>query len=216
VQTLVIFDWDDTLFPTSWLEKQGKLFQCFDQEEMSFSKEETSLLQALSKVAERSLRTALLFGKVAIVTNGEAGWVEMSCSKAMPSLWNSLLKMGEVEIVSARSTYESEVGYDPSKWKYLAFADRLEALCPRHIRDINAQSDQQLNVISLGDSLAEQRAVAHLSTMTPNCYGKSLKFVEKPSIQKLIEQHKFVSTCFVEVAEHNDDLDVEIDATSSD
>lgn len=206
VQTLVIFDWDDTLFPTSWLKKKDKL-STLD----FFSEKEALLLRALEKVAESTLRTALLFGKVTIVTNGEQGWVEMSCSQAMPSLWESLLKTGEVEIVSARSTYEERAGYDPEAWKRLAFAKEL-----RKIRDGSIPSEQQLNVISLGDSLAEQRAVVSLTKSFPNLYGKSLKFVEKPNIQELIEQHKFVHACFVEVAEHNGDLDAEIGAAGDD
>jgi hypothetical protein len=194
VKTLIIFDWDDTLLPTSWLRQQDVL-DC-----KVLSEEQQRQLEVLADVVEKTLRTALLFGKVVIVTNGQQGWVEASCAEAMPSLRHVLQ---QVRIVSARSTYEEEVD-EPSEWKRLAFAHEVNQLA--------VQSDQQLNVISLGDSLHEQSAVMSIRGFVPNCFAKSLKFVETPTIEELIDQHEFVNMCFSDVAEHGDHLDVEIGA----
>jgi hypothetical protein len=190
------FDWDDTMFPTSWLRHHG----IFDGAELCENQQ--CHLKKLADEVEKTLRTALLFGKVVIVTNGQQGWVEKSCSEAMPSLIHVLQ---DVDIVSARSTYE-EFAEEPSEWKRFAFAQEVSQLA--------IPSDQLLNVVSLGDSLHEQQAVMSLCESMPNCFAKSLKFADAPSIGQLIQQHEFIHTCFLDVAEHNGHLDVEIGAAS--
>jgi len=133
-----------------------------------------------------------------IVTNAQQGWVEMCCEKMMPSLKKVLRS---VDIVSARSKYET-VSCCPSEWKRLAFERELETL--------GASGTSQSNIISLGDSLHEQYAVMALCEKFPSCCGKSMKFLQAPTIDQLIDQHDFVESCFLEVAEHNGNLDVEI------
>jgi hypothetical protein len=198
VQTLVIFDWDDTLFPTTWLRQQG-----FFDAEYEPDTAQKAKVEKLAMNVEATVRIALQFGKVVIVTNAQQGWVEASCAKVMPSLAPVLQ---EVHIVSARSKYE-RFTQNPSEWKRRAFAHEVELL--------HGANDEQLNVVSLGDSLHEQRAVVSVCKDLHNCFSKSLKFGESPSIDELINQHEFVSTCFWDVAEHNGDLDVEIGADNA-
>jgi hypothetical protein len=133
----------------------------------------------LASHAEKTLRFALQFGKVAIVTNSAKGWVEMSCARMMPSL-GSILE--QVDIVSARSAFEAYTEC-PSGWKRLAFE--------REIQLLDGSSTLQYNIISIGDSMHEQRAVKSLCENMPNCFGKSMKFFETPAIEQLIEQHEF-------------------------
>jgi hypothetical protein len=201
VETLIIFDWDDTLFPTSWLQKQGLLR---DMARLSIEQEK-ELVQMSERVAS-TLQTAMHLGHVVIVTNGEQGWIEMSCTKFMPSLV-SLLKT--VEIVSARSTYEHS-SQEPSEWKRLAFEEEVRLFYG------SKAIDQQRNVVSLGDSLHELFALKSVTEGVANCCGKSIKFIEAPSIQQLAEQHELLIDCLVQVVEHDGDLDVEVGAECSD
>jgi len=71
-------------------------------------------------------------------------------------------------------------------------------------------SVQQQNVVSLGDSDNELRALLSVSNGVSNCCGKSVKFVETPSIEQLVEQHDLLFECLLDVIEHNGDLDIEI------
>jgi hypothetical protein len=197
VKTLIIFDWDDTLFPTSWLRQHG----CLDGHESDWEQQIERELKVLADTVEKTLRTALLFGEVVIVTNGRQGWVEKSCADAMPSLMQILQS---VKVVSAQSSYEKET-QDPTEWKRLAFA--------HEVKQLNVPGSQLLNVISLGDSLHEQRAVMSICDFMPNCFAKSLKFADAPTIAELANQHEFVNACFPDVAEVSDHLDVEIGAS---
>jgi len=190
VQTLTFVDWDDTLFPTTWLQEQELL-----QGDFVVGVEQREWLEKLAIRVEITLRLALQFGRVVIVTNAQQGWVEKCCTEIMPSLSEVL---DDVDVISARSTYETCSGC-PSEWKRLAFEQELLG-----------SSIAQYNVLSLGDSMHEQRALLSLCQKKRNCFGKSMKFLEAPSIEQLIEQHDFVVSCFLEVAEHNGNLDVEI------
>jgi|Transcript_79952 hypothetical protein len=191
VVTLTFFDWDDTLFPTTWLQQQGLL-----REDATLRQDQMNVLGQLASSVEKTLRLALQFGRVVIVTNAQQGWVQMSCAKMMPSLRAIL---DEVDIVSARSTYE-DLSHSPSEWKRLAFQHEL--------RDCLRVG--QYNLISVGDSLHEQRAVMSLCDNMHNCFSKSMKFLEVPAVEQLIEEHEFVVSCFLDVAEHNGNLDVEV------
>merc|ERR1712124_11326 len=65
------------------------------------------------------------------------------------------------------------------------------------------------NIISVGDSMHELSALKSV-TKEPTCCGKSIKLLENPSIEQIIEQHDVVASSLLEVAEHNGDLDIEV------
>jgi hypothetical protein len=193
VETLIIFDWDDTLFPTSWL-AQNMLLDA----DVHPSFEQQTQMERVADCARLILQTAVQIGKVVIVTNAQEGWIEMSCTKFMPSL-ASLLET--VDKVSAQSRYR-KFSEDPAEWKRLAFADEVRGL-------YGSCTDLARNIISVGDSMHELSALKSV-TEEPNCCGKSIKLLENPSIEQLIEQHDVVASSLLEVAEHNGDLDIEV------
>jgi hypothetical protein len=193
VETLIIFDWDDTLLPSSWLKDNMLL-----DSDICPSSEQQVQLENMADCARSTLQTAVQIGKVVVVTNAQEGWIEMSCTKFMPSL-ASLLKT--VDIVSAQSHYR-KFSEDPAEWKRLAFAEEVDILYGKC-------SDVPQNIISVGDSTHELFALKCV-TEEPNCYGKSIKLLQKPTLEQLIEQHDVVASTLLEVAEHNGDLDVEI------
>jgi len=199
VETLLLFDWDDTLFPTSWCEENG-LFVA----DAPLTREQEAQLQMMAERSRSTLQTALQFGTVVIVTNAEQGWVEKSCTYLMPSLVSLL---NTIRIVSARSTYE-QYAHTPSEWKSMAFTDEVSIFNERR------SADEQHNVVSVGDSVHELRALMAVTKGMTNCCGKSIKFLEVPTIEQLIDQHELLGDCLVDVLEHNGDLDVEVGSES--
>lgn len=199
VETLLFLDWDDTLFPTSWLLQQRLLDAVLPNDEQLME------LQSVAAGVSRTLEEALQIGTVVIVTNAEQGWVELCCSRWMPSVAHLLQS---VRIVSARSLYESQ-SEDPTEWKRLAFEREAELFY-----GVIADSHPR-NILCLGDSSYEHEALRAMNDGMPSCYRKSLRFSQFPTIGQLIEQHQLVSSCLLEVAEHSDDLDVEIKIASS-
>merc|ERR1712232_76549 len=79
--SLLIYDWDDTLFPTTWVQKNDLV---------SFhsvtTMDQFAHLGRLAQCVHENLSLSKRLGKVIIVTNADAGWVELSCSRFMPSL----------------------------------------------------------------------------------------------------------------------------------
>jgi len=203
VETLIIFDWDDTLFPTTWIMDQGFVEDADTKLGLlsSLSSGDRALLDAVTERARRSLQMANSIGHVAIVTNAEQGWVEYSCAKFMPSLLETLT---EVPIISARSTYAASCT-SSSQWKCRAFRDLVDGFY-----GTSGVQQQQQNVVSVGDSDNELRALLSVSSGVSNCCGKSLKFVEAPSMEQLVDQHDLLIESLLDVVEHNGDLDVEI------
>jgi hypothetical protein len=194
VETLIIFDFDDTLFPTSWLQHGFR-------SESLLNEHHTEQLKILAERVLQVLHMALRLGRVVIVTNGLEGWVEMCCEEDMPSLMQIFAK---VDIVSARSKYENK-SPDPSEWKRLAFQHEAELL-----EFAGATCATQYNVIALGDSLHEQFAVKSLTEEKANYYGKFVKFLKAPTIDQLIAQHEFVASNLSDIVEHPGHLEVGI------
>ena len=110
-QTLVIFDWDDTLLPTSLLYSSGRPAAVDDTKMRAL---EEAGLRLLGEVVQRPHTT------VAIVTNGSAGWVETSGARHLPKLLAFLVTYN-VRIVSARAEYQRAHRPNPaaSKQSYL-------------------------------------------------------------------------------------------------
>jgi len=185
-QTVLIFDWDDTLLCTSFLN--------FRQE------------QAMPPIVERHLRgieaagrhlleLALKLGHTFIITNAMDGWVEYSAAKYVPNLLPVLQK---VRVISARSRYEAQFPNEVGKWKIQAFLE-----VQRHL-------DSQIitNLVSLGDSNFEMDAVHVMGKEFAQALIKTVKFRENPSPEELLKQLELVSQKFEKIVENARNLKI--------
>merc|ERR1719162_1035584 len=73
-QSVIVFDWDDTLLCTSWLNR------------MEDSAETYEYLRKIAHHVRRVLEVALKSGHTYIITNAMHGWVEYSAAKWVPEL----------------------------------------------------------------------------------------------------------------------------------
>jgi len=137
-------------------------------------------LKSLEAKAIEILTLAATFGKVALVTNAEKGWIELSAQKFLPGIVPFLEK---VRILSARTTFEHQYPGKTQMWKNeaydLIFAEAFGS---------DAQLDTKYNVLSLGDSLYERSALMNLAKKMPNVVGKSVKLIERPTVSQLKKQ----------------------------
>jgi hypothetical protein len=108
----------------------------------------------------------------------------------MPSLL-VLLKSME-KYVSARDGFQKE-SKDPAVWKRLAFEKIIEKNdCGRRIG----------GVLSVGDQWDEWLALKHAIGNRIHCCGQTVKFLDTPDIEELIEQHVKLSSNLVEHVAH--------------
>jgi len=84
-QTIIIFDWDDTLMPSSWIrdsplvDEAGRLRDTAEADPAIQRQLHIFVEQVLCVLA-----LALDLGKVVIVTNARRPWVDMSCRTFLP------------------------------------------------------------------------------------------------------------------------------------
>lgn len=92
-QTCIIFDWDDTLLCTTFLNPTNSV-------NFDIPLNVKLQLKKLEKAAYSILSECLKYGDVYIITNAADGWVEFSSRKYMPKLVKILPK---VTVMSARA-----------------------------------------------------------------------------------------------------------------
>jgi hypothetical protein len=199
-ETLLIFDWDDTILPSTWLNQQGLRLDP-DSQPTAWHQER---LHEVALNAIEVFNMAKTFGTVVLVTNAERGWIELSCQKFMPALYPSL---GSIPIVSARTTYETAALQNPLDWKLLAFENEIKRF---YGAECLAVHEKRKNIVSLGDSFHEREALLRTTAGLPGCRPKSVKFVERPDISQIVNQHALVLSCFNQLADHDGPFDLRI------
>jgi len=100
-QTVIIFDWDDTLCPSNWIRENRPALSFFKP--CPADEKYQRPLRELQKHAEAVLKLALKLGKVIIVTNAMDPWVETSCRNFLPQL---LPYVADIPVIYARSVYD--------------------------------------------------------------------------------------------------------------
>jgi hypothetical protein len=113
-ETAIIFDWDDTLLCTSFINPSGVY------RNVQLSGAVMQHIKLLEEATKRMLEVSLQHGKTYIITNAAEGWVEFSCQKFFPSVLPLLAK---ITIISARAKYEAQFPGDVPQWKFNAFFD---------------------------------------------------------------------------------------------
>jgi len=196
--TVIIFDWDDTLLASSFLSSRGYRLETTLERTPDIDAQLKDLEQSVCAV----LKLASSYGRVHIVTNAETGWVQLSAQKFIPAVVPLLDKF---KVVSARSTYESMFPDCPLKWKFYAFQEKLN----KTFGDLKSEK----NVISFGDSHVEREAVRAVTKGFTNTRTKSVKFAERPSMEQLRRQIELVTNCFHYIVQHDGDLDLQLTVT---
>ena len=167
--SIFIFDWDDTLFPTSFLMKEGIV------DKNNLSKELINNFGILEKNIINIINFALSKGDVYIITNSSIAWFKYSFDKYFSNLKNIFNK---INIISARDKYGHIYPGEFKIWKENAFLSLRKKI------NINLVT----NIICFGDSLIELEAVKLLANKLNESFIKRIKFKKNPGIEDLINQ----------------------------
>lgn len=176
--SIIIFDWDDTLLCTTFISPNGVF-----NENMKLTEKEQEKVAKLEGCVFNLLSVALEKGDVYIITNAGLGWVEYSTERFYPSVMPLLTK---IKIVSARGEYESQYPGDSRMWKIQAFLKTRK----------NFNSSLVTNIICLGDSVFEMEAGHTLATKFTEAVFKTVKFRECPKPEELQKQLTLVAKQF--------------------
>jgi len=181
--TLIVFDWDDTFFPTSALERNRLLrIPC-----QKLRPQIVQQLNTLSQACIEILNNAERYGKVVIITNSAPGWIDTSCQAFMPML-------------------------HPKIRSYSIFAKPMSYLLTFKLDVFKREvGTRYTNLVSIGDGIAERTATLRLAgTQPPNTtrHCKSVKFKDLPTMAQLLEQLELLHSRFDHICHYQGDLDL--------
>ena len=175
--TVFIFDWDDTLLPSTWLRNRGvgvNYDSC-----TGVTTEMTEACAVLEPHVKALLTAAKEYGQVFIVTNATRGWLHISAMTFMPSV---AALIPSLIVISAADLYDVYYS-NPTVWKMLAFRnDVLTHAFPTQ--------PAKCTVISIGDGEYEREALKHIAAdaVPGSLLAKSVKFMDNPSPEILKRQ----------------------------
>jgi len=183
--TLIIFDWDDTLLCTTALKAK----------ECSLTRAD---LLALQEQLLSLFKVANCLGKVSIVTCSAPGWVEMSAKKWLPALLPSL---EQIPIIYAKEKYSRSFPGDSLQWKLQSF---------RELYDPVARTAR--NVVVIGDSQDEMLAAKFLGEMNPGILVKRVHFEAKSLLPELMYKLEMLGDALKGLAEAHRSQKIEINS----
>jgi len=178
-QSIVIFDWDDTLLCTSYLVALGV---------KGVTPTMKSILKPLDEVASQLLAKASSSGNTFIITNAEDGWVQHSAQVFLPKTF-SVINENHITIISARSCYEGVYPEEKQRWKHEAFL----SLVPQYDKEIAT------NLVCIGDSSVEIDAAYRLGKQFEKAFVKTIKFKELPKPEELLKQQRLMLDKFDQI-----------------
>jgi hypothetical protein len=180
---LTIFDWDDTLCPTTWLDTQDE--------------DEAELPAEFVGIAQRVLEVASKYGEVAVVTLAERSWLERRLSQYPSNFIGcpvyhardyGCTTSDEPQYCAGRTHDESEA----------AATATLVAMKRAAMSAVVGESCYS-QVISIGDGKFEALAVHDLIFDGGISYTKSVKLSDDPTVESLMAQLNVVAETFPRV-----------------
>lgn len=240
-QTIILFDWDDTLCPSNWIRENRPALSFFKPcpPEEKYQRP----LRELQKHVEATLQLAMKMGKVIIVTNAMEPWVETSCRNFLPAL---VPIVSQIQVIYARSVFDTMTCdaakvpggagralpglYAANGMNKLGNAGRapqqIDEMAPQRWKEIAFEQEisgfysryahqSWKNVISIGDSIFERdavrRVVINRPTANRKCRTKTAKLLDEPEIDELVAQVKVVHDALGLMVQYDGNLDIEID-----
>lgn len=173
---LIIFDWDDTLFPSSWL-------QCVNGLEIvsgvpieqgvrsKLNADQQAILHNIVHDISCLINKAKQNGHVLILTNSRDGWVNIACNVFYQHNF-----LEGVEVVSAQEWGNNYTHFDPRYWKTNFLKDYLQShtdIC---------------EIINFGDSEYDHATMRDIKEHRMSLAIKNVKFLENPCVNELRKQ----------------------------
>lgn len=189
---LFIFDWDDTLFPTSWTIDNNINIDSLFRKNQNSSEENTydKYFNYLDKIIFSLFIKIKKYGEIIIITNATLSWINKS-SSILPNT-RKLLKY--IKIISARED-NKQYSNNPTHWKIISFKNEVFK------REIN-------EIYSIGDASYEYIALMHLKKITKNKFLKSIKLLENPDFKILIDELSVIYNAIPEIIKEEKDIDM--------
>lgn len=244
-QGVIIVDWDDTLFPTSWLSEKPEFrswqkgWSSSDKKTPDFSKEDLQLLGELDQAARSFISAASALGQVCCVTLSRRPWQQNTMSAFMPKLASAWEEEG-IQVVYASETFVISQGVTATECRHSSgmavdeqetimmnrAMKKKETAMKRVIKHAYGNGKSWKNVVSIGDGEAEYNAIREISFKHVNPLGhsgdqksfrmKAVQMLESPSCHELITQLQILQAWMPALMHLDDDFFVTLGDSEED
>lgn len=222
LRPLVIFDWDDTLFPTWYVTEVIQTTLPAGHHKYSRLPEDSPHFESLAAHAQlvsETLQIAASFGTVAIVTLAARPWVDNSAEWFLPGvdLPEVLLNL-DIPVFYAREHVRKteKVAARVEEGVDLFMIAKRNAM-KRCIRKLCPNADKIGNVICIGDSTTEELAIKEImwSDDSGLAQCKTIKLLDDPTLEVLGMELQLVTSWFEKMIPHGDDFHISLNDTGS-
>ena len=187
---IFILDWDDTLFPTFWVQskniniKDNETYETYKLYFIELDKQILSFLTILNSI-----------GDIYIVSNAGMSWLTNTIA-ILPNT-KQFIENNNISVLSAR---DKNIGNEINTWKINTFKTIFENVI-QYVNSLNKLSVQEgkneeiiINIISIGDAHYEYIALINLNDYMKSTHLKyllkNIKLMEKPQFNDVIDQIK--------------------------
>mmetsp|Transcript_16997 Transcript_16997/g.53407 ORF Transcript_16997/g.53407 Transcript_16997/m.53407 type:complete len:467 (+) Transcript_16997:102-1502(+) len=239
-QTFIVLDWDDTLFPTTYVRDDlGLCWQTPMKNQRLDAREKSEITRNLHRCAENCcslLRAAAAFGKVVLVTLAKSPWVSVSCDHFFPAVGLLIQELGVPVIYAQEGQEKPPVDYNKSE---MTSSENIE----RHWSQVKGKAiakeittfysqyagQSWKNIISIGDSDFErlgtmqategymkQTGISRSKTVEVNNHvykvrTKTFKMLDQPSVDELTVELAMVQKWLPLMIQMDGSFDVNLD-----
>lgn len=180
--SIFIFDWDDTLMCTNFLNTRNRKNL---QNPSILEKIRTNEhILNMENIVSNLLRKAIERGDVYIISNASQEWILKSMRTVFPMVYDNYYE--HVKIISARDSFEKKFPFNFAKWK----SEVLNRIANYYDKDLLT------NIMIIGDSLNDIKSGEKFGKYFKNAYIKTIKFKDMPDINTLTRQLKLLEKNF--------------------
>ena len=194
-KTLIIFDFDDTLFCTKYFDSFSLPYQDIFMFKISLEEINPCLFKEIKELENIIIE---LFVKlqnnnydVVIVSNADMKWINNCLTHFLEEL-KEYINENNINVYSAKNMYEKTEGPANSNksrgstwWKIRCFEKVIQDLYEEENENNINEGNIDLNVISIGDGEDEKKAVFKLNknkfNFCQNLQGKFIRMIDYPS-----------------------------------
>jgi len=210
----IIFDWDDTLFPTWYVDSVVK--PCSLEENSSMAPLFLESMASHAALVKKLLQTARKFARVAIVTLAARPWVQTMATKYwLDFSFEELLSELEVPVFYAREYLaKAEIAsfkgrQDEGVNLYVVAKRKAMLKCLSKFKKVSGCSAN--NIISVGDAFMEHEAMKEVVwAMDDHTFCKSVLFVQSPPISTLTKEVETLIGSMGRLVAVQDDFDLDM------